>query len=266
MHLIALDGRNPALRSRALRRGISYAVDRKSLLEDSLLKHPPSEDDAPSDGPFPRGSYADAPAVKPLGFDLLLAKMLVAAARKELGGTPIKLKLEYPALSEVCVVVEKLAETFRIAGLEIVTVEVPESRLETELRSGRRFDLAYRMVTCEDPIFDAGPMLCPGYDAPPEADTFASATSLEILQLLLQLERASDYVTVRGLVTQIDRESRDELPVIPLWQLADHYAWRDRLKGPGDAADQLYQRIESWEIGPWIARDPWDIREKAPSK
>ena len=266
VHLIAMDGRNPALRNRSLRRGLSYAVDRKTLLVESVLKHPPSEMDAPSDGPFPKGSYADAAAVKPLGFDLLLAKMLVAAARKELGGGPIKLKLEYPALSEVRVVVEKLVEAFRLAGLEIVTAELPESRLETGLRSGRRFDLAYRVVRCDDPVLDAGPLLCPGYDAPPEADTLASATSPRILQLLLQLERASEWPTATGLVTQIDRESRNELPVIPLWQLADHYAWRDRLKGPDATADQLYRRLETWEIAPWISRDPWDSREKAASQ
>jgi peptide/nickel transport system substrate-binding protein len=126
--------------------------------------------------------------------------------------------------------------------------------------------MAYRVVRCTDPVLDAGPMLCPGYDAPPEADTLASATSKEILQLLLKLERAAEWPTATGLATQIDRESRDELPVIPLWQLADHYAWRDRLKGPDATADQLYQRLEEWDISPWIARDPWDSREKATSK
>ena len=30
-------------------------------------------------------------------------------------------------------------------------------------------------------------------------------------------------------------------PVIPLWQLADHYAWRTRLQGPGETADRLYR-------------------------
>jgi peptide/nickel transport system substrate-binding protein len=71
----------------------------------------------------------------------------------------------------------------------------------------------------------------------------------------LQLERASDYATVRDLVIQVDRETRDELPVIPLWQVTDHYAWRDRLTGPGESADRLYQGIETWEIAPWFARD-----------
>ncbi len=262
VHLIALDGRTHALRNRELRRGLSYAVDRRTLLEDYVLKHKPGDADSPADGPFPKGNYADAPNVKPLGFDMLLAKMLVTAVRKEIGGGPIKLKFEYPAIPEVRAVVGQLTEAFGLAGVEIEPLEVPESRLETELRAGRRFDLAYRVVRCDDPILDAGSMLCPGYDAPPEADTLASATSPRILQLLLQLERASEWQTARGLAIQIDRESRDELPVIPLWQLADHYAWRDRLKGPGQAADKLYQRLEEWEISPWIARDPWDPTEK----
>jgi peptide/nickel transport system substrate-binding protein len=266
VHVIALDGRNPALRNRELRRGLSYAVDRRTLIEDYVLKHSPGEADLPADGPFPKGNFADAPNLKPLGFDMLLAKMLVAAARKEIGGGPIKLKLEYPALPEPRAVVGQLIEAFGIAGVEILPVELPESRLETELRAGRPFDLAYRVMSCNDPILDAGTMLCPGYDAPPEADTLASAASPRILQLLLKLERAAEWQTARGLAIQIDREARDELPVIPLWQLADHYAWRDRLKGPGDSSDQLYQRIEEWAISPWIARDPWDATEKDKAK
>ena len=82
------DGRPHTRRSAtgAFRRGLSYAIDRKGLLEETVLKHPINDVDALADGPFPKGSYADATGVKPLGFDILLAKMLVAAAHKELGG------------------------------------------------------------------------------------------------------------------------------------------------------------------------------------
>jgi peptide/nickel transport system substrate-binding protein len=265
VHLIALDARNPVLRSRALRRGLSYAVDRRTLLEDVLLKHSAQEPDAPAAGPFFKGSSGDAPDVKPLGFDILLARMLVAAARKERGGGPIRLTFEYPAIPEARAAAGKLAESFRIAGVEIVTAELPESRLETELRAGRRFELAYRVVRCRDPIREAGPILCPGYDAPPQADALASAASPRILQLLLELERASDLPSARGLALQIDRESRDELPVIPLWQLVDHYAWRDRLQGPQPVAEHLYQGLETWEVHPWVGKDPWDEHAKAAS-
>jgi peptide/nickel transport system substrate-binding protein len=258
IHLIALDGRNPALRNRSLRRGLSYAIDRKSLLEDFVLKHPVTDADCIADGPFPKGNYADAPGVKPLGYNPWLARMLVAAAVKELGGTPIQLDFECPGLPEVQLIVGKLADAFRQAGVEVKISELPESRLESELRSGRRFDMAYRVVRCDEPVMNAGTLLCPGYDAPPAADALASVVSPPILLLLLELERAVDWPTGRGVAVQIDRESRDELPVIPLWQLTDHYAWRDRLKGPASTASWLYQGIETWEIVPWFARDPWE--------
>jgi peptide/nickel transport system substrate-binding protein len=263
VHVIALDGRNPALRSRALRRGLSYAIDRVGLLEGTVLKRPISDADAPADGPFAKGSYADAAGVKPLVFDALLARMLVAAARRELGGAPIALKLEYPALPESRVVAQKLADAFRLAGVEVTTFELTQSRLETELRAGRRFDLAYRVIRIEEPVLDAGPALCPGYDAPPEADSLASAASPRILQLLLELEHAADWPTARGLAAQLDREAKDELPVIPLWQLVDHFAWRTRLKGPEMVTDSLYAGLSTWEIAPWIPRDPWESQEKA---
>ncbi len=255
VHVIALDGRNPALRSRSLRRGLSYALDRKSLLEDYMLKRPPLEQDAVADGPFPKGSYADAPGVKPMESQPWLAKMLVAAARKELNNSPIKLLFEYPGIPEVRAIVPRIADAFRVAGVQIDLAEVNPSRFEIELRGGRPFTLAYRVLNIEDPVLDAGVLLCPGYDAPAESDALASSCSPRILQLLLQLERASDYATVRDLVIQVDRETRDELPVIPLWQVTDHYAWRDRLTGPGETADRLYQGIETWEIAPWFAKD-----------
>lgn len=266
LHVIAIDGRNPMLRNRALRRGLSSAIDRKGLLEDFLLKHPLTDLDQPADGPFPKGNYADAPNVRPLSFNILLAKMLVAAAKKDIGTRTIHLTFEYPAIPEVRVAVDKLTELFKIAGVEIEPIELPESRLETELRSGRRFDLAYRVIRVNDPVLEAGPILSPCYDAPPDVDPLAASASPRILQLLLQLERAGDWPTSRSLAIQVDRESRDELPVIPLWQLADHYAWRSRLQGPGQSADRLYQGLDSWQIAPWVAHDPWETAQKPKSK
>ena len=57
-----------------------------------------------------------------------LAKMLVAAARKELNNAPIKLNLEYPSIPEVRTIMPRLAEGFRQAGVEIVSIELPYSQ------------------------------------------------------------------------------------------------------------------------------------------
>lgn len=257
IHVIALDGRNPVLRNRTLRRALSYAIDRKLLLEENVLKRPADDVNLVADGPFAKGSYADAPSVRPLGYDPLLAKMLVAAARKEMGGGAIKLTFEYPATPEAQAAVPKIAEAFRKVDVAIELVERPESDLEESLRSGRRFDLAYRAVRCAEPVFEAGPLICPGYDAPARTEALAAVASPRILELLLQLERAAELPSATGLTVMIDRESRDELPVIPLWQLQDHYAWRTRLQGPAAETTNLYQGVEKWEVAPWFAKDPW---------
>ncbi len=258
LHFLALDGRTVVLSNRMLRRAISYAVDRETILEETLLGRDPDAENRPSDGVFPVDSYGNAPGVEPLEHNALMARMLVAAARagNGIGADQADLRISRdprgPARRP-----EDRRVAPRAAGLEIEAVERPESTLETDLRSGRRFDIAYRALTCPEPVADVGPLICPGYDAPTSTDSLGAIASPRILQLLLGLEHAPEFPTARGIVIQLDREVRDELPIIPLWQLQDHYAWRGRLKGPADESNDLYQGIERWEIEPWFARDPW---------
>ena len=217
-----------------------------------------------ADGPLPKGTYADAPGVKPLGYNPTLATMLIAAARKELGGTPIELKLEYPAIPEAQAVGPACSVERRSGwpGVKIEAVEVPESQLESELRAGRRFDLAYRVLR----VRRAGPR-----GGPP---------ALPRLRRAARDRRAWRRPRARGSSSccsssnappssprpgawpiQIDRESRDELPVLPLWQVVDHYAWRTRLKGPGrNRGPALPGASNRGRSQPWIARDAWTIK------
>src|SRR5207245_5570008 len=59
-HSIAIDGRNRVLKNRSLRRGLSYAIDRKTILEETVLRRPSDAENTVADGPFPKGSYADS--------------------------------------------------------------------------------------------------------------------------------------------------------------------------------------------------------------
>jgi peptide/nickel transport system substrate-binding protein len=255
LHQIALDGRTEVLRFRELRRALSLAIDRKTLLEETVLRRPADDRNAVVDGPFLKGSYADAPDVSPLEYNPLLALGLVAAARKEQGGGYIRLTLEYPPTPAARAICPKLAEAWTLIGLEITLKEVPEGELEARLRSGGRFDLVYRSTRPTEPAFDAGTLLCPGYDAPPKSDALASLASPRILQLLIALDRAPESTSSQALVLQIDREARDELPILPLWQVVDHYAWRTRVKGIPDELETLYGGVESWEVEPWFPAD-----------
>ena len=256
VHRLAVDGRNPALANRKFRRALSLAIDRPNLLADQILGHPAAGQNRVADAPFVRGSFVADPAVPPLEFNPVLAKGLVVAATKELGGNPIHLKLEYPAIAEARATVPKLAEAFRAIGVEIEVIEQPESALESGLRSGRPFDLVYRASRLTDPLREVGPLLIPAYDASSAAGGFGSAASPRILQLLIELDRAPYPQAARRLAVQIDREARDELPVIPLWQVEDHFAWRTSLRGPAATIQHLYRGSVTWEADPWLAKDP----------
>ena len=179
VHVIALDGRNPALRSRSLRRGLSYAVDRKGLLEDHLSKHPATDKDTVADGAFPKGSYADAPGVKPLESHPWLAKMLVAAARKELGRAADQAAISSiprsPRCRRSC---QKLADVVsrRRASRSRRSRSCPRG---SKPSCGRAGGSTWLIACCAATSRSSMPglLLCPGYDAPPEADALASAAS-----------------------------------------------------------------------------------------
>lgn len=256
MHWLALDGRKPALQNRSLRRALSAAIDRRTLLEDHVFGRPPDANEVPTDGPFPVESYANAPDVPPLEFDLLLARMLVAAARAELGGDPIELKLEYPTTPIAVAAIPPIVAVYQQIGLKINAVPRPPADLEDELRSGRPFELAFRSAPVLEPVLEAGPLLCPGYDAPVSSNGLGALVSPRILQLLLELELAQDWPTAREIVLELDRESRDELPIIPIWQSPERYAWRTEVNGPAETANDLYDGLPSWTVAPFFARDP----------
>lgn len=130
LHCLALDGRNPVLRNRSIRRGLAYAIDRRLILEENILHRATDEANTPSDGPFATDSYANAAGVKPYPYDLGLSRMLIAAGKTEMKIGPIKLTLEYPAIPEAQVAAPRLAEMLRDCGVEIALVERPESELE----------------------------------------------------------------------------------------------------------------------------------------
>jgi peptide/nickel transport system substrate-binding protein len=257
LHLIALDGRADVLRNRTLRRALSYAIDRPTFL--ASLAGPLADDPMTGllDGPSPKGSFAQAPGVPALDFQPLLGRMLAAAARKELGSGPITLTLDYPRLPDVERIVPDLVEAWKQIGVQVEPRPSEAGELEARLKRGEPFQMAYRVVTVAEPLRDLGPALCPGYDAEPSADALASIPSPRIVQLLLRLEQAPEIPTARGLAIELDRASRDELPILPLWQLPEHYAWHTRLTGPTETTRSLYEGIETWTIQPLDQRDPW---------
>ncbi|MEM9659660.1 MAG: peptide ABC transporter substrate-binding protein, partial [Planctomycetota bacterium] len=99
-------------------------------------------------------------------------------------------------------------------------------------------DLFYRELTIWEPIVDARSLLGNGGLA-------GRASALMNLRLD-ELDRASTWADVRLRAEAIHRIAHDDLPVIPLWQSVNHFAYRNWLQGIGDRTTSLYQDVDDW--------------------
>jgi hypothetical protein len=52
----------------------------------------------------------------------------------------------------------------------------------------------------------------------------------------------------------VHRLLHEELPLLPLWQTLDHFAYRKTLVGIGSRPVHLYQDVERWKVDGKLAR------------
>ncbi len=63
---------------------------------------------------------------------------------------------------------------------------------------------------------------------------------------LRRLDEASEWRDVADRLRQIHRIAADDVAVVPLWQMTDHFAYYRSLKGAGKPVT-LYDNVESWQ-------------------
>ena len=62
------------------------------------------------------------------------------------------------------------------------------------------------------------------------------------------LGRVTSWTDAREALTDVHQLVHSELPLIPLWQITNHYAHSENLQGITAKPITLYQNIESWRI------------------
>ena len=69
-----------------------------------------------------------------------------------------------------------------------------------------------------------------------------------MLAALRSLQEASSPKQAIQRLQEIHRLVAAELPVIPLWQLVDYFAYHNSVKGMQSRPLSLYQDIENWQV------------------
>ena len=104
------------------------------------------------------------------------------------------------------------------------------------------WDLWYADLHLQEPIIDVIQLL---------GSAGLSAGGTPYLELALrQLRQAKNWEQARKSLNDIHRLAHEEVAVIPLWQIVEHFAVGGNLRGWTRSPVTLYQDVEKWQIAP----------------
>ncbi len=254
IHALVPTGRSPLTDQREFRRALCYGIDRNQIVRDVLLAGTGHSGFQTVSGPFPAGVELTDPIrygyngqVKPRVYDPYLAIVLATAAwnnvQKAEGvedprdATLPTLKLGHstdPVARTACVEVAK-----NLNALDI-PIELVELSADEMLRADELVDLKYVEFSSWEPVSDARQLL--------GADGRLGGASDYMMLSLDRLDLASNWNDVRGQLHQIHDIASTDLPLIPLWQTVNFFAYRNELTGIAPHPVRLYQDIGNWHI------------------
>ncbi len=274
LHCLIPNVQKPLLSQRIFRRSLIYGINRPAIL-DHLLGGKEVAGSGLISGPFLQGEsyddtlgYAYDATVEPRPYEPHLAialagvavDMLAAAKAKKAAAagkeknadkkalekdkkktdtkkTIARLLLAHPPNEIARVACSHIKRQLDQVGIEITLRELPPGGVE---RVPQDADLLYAELPIWDPIVGARELL--GENGP------ARGASPYMRLALEQLARATDWRQVRGKLRQIHRIAHNDVAVIPLWQLTDHFAHSQSLEGIGQGPVLLYQNVEQWHV------------------
>ena len=240
------NSRRPLLANRTLRRAILYAIDRESILRRGLLTGQTIAGCEVVSGPFPKPAFKED--TRGTGYDLELevrpydpavASVLVALAGQEAATANApssqSLTLAFPAEPMARIACESIARQLQLVGLQVKLKELSAGQT-----AGEDYDLLYTELVMQEPAIDAWRLLGPG--------GMTGDCSSAMLLALRSLEAAKDDKQAALRLQEVHRVAAAELPVIPLWQIVNHFAYHKSVKGVPQRPFHLYQDIENWQV------------------
>jgi len=252
VHCLVPNPRHPLLARRTFRRALVYGIHREAIL-NRLLGGKQVDGCRVVSGPFSPGispddplGYAYDPWIEPRGYEphmaIALARVafgqLAAAMEKrgeKLTGMP-ELVLGHPPHEIARLACTSIQRQLGLVGISVTLEELPPGATG---RVPDDIDLLYAELAMWEPVVDARRLL--------GEEGISGGASAYMSLALRRLDGATDWLEVGERLRQIHRIAHQEVAVVPLWQLTDHFAYHQSLKGVGSRSVSLYQHVEKWQ-------------------
>ncbi len=255
LHCLVLSGNSWLVNERESRRGLCYALARSTFVDEVLLAGETRSGFVPLSGPFPAGQslsdplrYAYQDSIADRDYQPRLAALLMALAAQ--GGAQNAMENELIDTQELppLVLAHPPSPIARLACRSIQTqlkglqvkVDLVELDEPTLIATGDKYDLRYAEIRLSEPMVDVWPLIGPG--------GIAGECTESLIVSLNQLNSAISSVTMTDQLRQVHEVAHGELPLVPLWQTVDHYAYRADLDGLPNETVDLYQTVETWKV------------------
>lgn len=259
VHVLIPNLKRPLLAKREFRRALSFGIDRKWIVDRILLGGGAMQGFQPISGPFPAGASLNDPVrygyndqIPPRPFEPRLASILATVAWNNVQnpGGKDKSKTTSTDLPQLILAypndpIARLA--CQSIQAQLVHEDIPIKLREftaDELAAGKvEYDLRYAEITVGEPVTDARTLLGPTGLAGDVQSPYLDAA-------LRDLDAATNWKDVRARLAKLHEIANHELPVIPLWQTVNYFAYRASVRGIEESPIALYQNIGQWTLTP----------------
>jgi peptide/nickel transport system substrate-binding protein len=278
IHMLAINHRRPQMQSKALRQGLSLAIDRDAILSD-VYRAGKTDVHKPLGGPFPPKCWATVKGSNGNPVPLVNRDLAVTKLQTYLGdmGAKPEVTLSYPegdpqaalACNKIKAQVEALFKDTPGRKITILLEPVPLRDLLVRVEDEHRYDLAYVPFEYPDDWYPyaLGAMLDPlaadrggrNWMGFLQKNTGADDQDARLGQLLNELRAFRDFGTLATKTVEVHKLFNECVPFIPLWQLDRHMLVHNAVKVYTEDSDQpisprvlnpttLFQGIARWRL------------------
>jgi peptide/nickel transport system substrate-binding protein len=132
------------------------------------------------------------------------------------------------------------------AAIARMWTEIGVETLVRKLKPGEsiptddEWDFLYLEVSIEEPLTNVFNII--------GSEGFATEVSAPIEQTLRNLSYAESWRSACSDLRRLHRQTSVDLSLIPLWQVQEHFAYRNTVREIGRDLIHLYQNVDRWKI------------------
>ena len=263
VHMLIPNIRNNFTKDKNFRNGLLRGINRDLILSDMICGGNDIDGCEVISGPFPIGTeendqlaYGYNMKVRPEPFNSTLGMVLVFTVRQAMIDREIEKgnkapQIEFPRLV-LCHThddIPRIACTAiqRMWGELGIKVDLRELEPGQTVPPDDDWDFLYYEMSMQEPLTDADKLFGP--------EGLVKNLSAPVQQSVRTLGYADSWQLAGRTLRQMHRQIRNDVSVLPLWQLKEHYAFRENLHNIGANLIHLYQNIDNWRIVPRRRRD-----------